>query len=522
MRPLRWVREQFSDWGYDVSRGAWFTRGFGALRGLFTSANFFKRSAAFDTTINYDLARSLYRNEEERYRYGAGFVKPIVDVKVEFVGLPTVSGPGGDDEAFLNECIRDYWAPKLTEAMRDCVRDSKAVIRFYQPRSDNPLFSEADRTHGGFEIIPPESITITYDAVDKNLVSQAVIEHWTDVDERTVEEIASRRPPRMRKHQIVETITPRTYSYYDVTTDSLLDRWSVPNVFGFVPTWEIFNEYSSDLGGGISDVEAVMPFIEAFHDVLAQALDAHRYHSIPKVKFTVKSVEQFVKNNWPSAVDESGAIIDGAKISWEGHEILFFSPEEDAGFIEARSVLGDSKTLLDFLIDCVCAAAEVPRWALLINDTAIANTASMEPFKKMVERKRQSTFNEMFVMACKMALAANKKTPVTVRLNWPPVLLSDLITKGQAIQQLIMAFDVAAQHEWMADITIVKQLAEVFTAMASPEDEMALAANNKEIAQSPAPAPPSSTQALQLPSPATGDANKNGKVAIASTSPSRS
>ena len=527
--PLTVVREMIGWQWVDVSRSAFWTNSRGVLRSFFANTNFFRRPSADGTTIDYDLARALYRNSDHHYRFGAGFVRPIIDVAVDMIGLPTVSGEDGDDESYLNECIRDYWAPTLQQAMRDAMRDSKTVIRFYQPRIDNPLFVEADREHGGFEVVPPESIEISFHPADKNLITQAVVTHHVQVDERTDQQIIEGVSPVMKEHEIIETITPTSYTYYDKTNRQLLPSWAMVNVWRFVPVWPIWNEYAADLGGGQSDIESVMPFIKAFHDVLDQALAAHEYHSIPKVKFNVKDVANFVANNWPSAVDPmTRQIIPGAKIEWRGTEILFFGDGEDGGFIEATSVLGDSKTLLDFLIDCICIAAETPRWAILVDDAAAATTASMEPFKKKTDRKRVQ-FTELFVMACKMALAANGRPPVTVRLNWAPALLSDLVSKGQAIQQIILGLDVATSHQWMADQTAVKVIGILFPEMNAADVEMALAKNNMVVPAAPSPASP--TQALPPPSPSNPSSSNGGGsksqatqaiAALATSTPSRS
>lgn len=526
MNPLSRVREMVGDFGwFDVSRSSdWSWRSF-SLRGFFRTANFFRRPRAEGTTIDFALARSLYRNDEYRFRYGGGFVRPIVDLPVEYMGLPSVSGT--QDDAFLNECIRDYWAPQLQQGLRDAIRDSKAVVRFTKPRIDNKLFTSSDRDHGGIEVVPPELAEITYDATDKNMVSQAIFYHEIKVDERTAEEVAMRRPPRMRVHKVVETVTPTSYDFYDETAGAPLTTWNTRNVDGFVPVWEIYNEYSADLGGGQSDIEACMAFIEAFHDVCEQTLTAHQQHSIPKTKFSVKSVDSFIANNWPDAVDpETQKIREGATINWEGHEILFFAPDEDADFIEAVSVLGDSKSLLDFLITCICVSAEIPRWALLADDVASNSSASAEPFKKKIERKRVQ-FRELFVMTCKMALASANKVPATPKLHWQPVLLEDLASKGQSLQQLILGLDVATAHGWMADETAVKILCALFSEMNAPEVEMELAKDNVLPAAPPAPA--SKTQALPPPAPSTngnGGANKQVVAAavkqLATTSSSRS
>jgi hypothetical protein len=62
-------------------------------------------------------------------------------------------------------------------------------------------------------------------------------------------------------------------------------------------------------------------------------------------------------------------------------------------FLEAQSVLGDTKTLLEFLIDCICIASQTPEWAFMRVDSGSANSdrnAQTVPFVKKIERKRRN------------------------------------------------------------------------------------------------------------------------------------
>jgi len=522
--PLRWVGEQLftSFTNLDISRTSWFGPFWGALRSLGTTV-FFRRPIMEGTVVNYDLARALYRNDHPDYLFGSGFARPIIDLSVDYMGLPSVSNDDtGDTDAWLNDCIRDHWAPQLQQLFRDACRDSKVIVRFRQPRIDNPLYTEEDRMHGRIEVIPPEHVDIIWSPVDPEMIDMAVLTHDVEVDMRDAEEIRQGRPPRMETHEIQEIITPDKYSFYDKTADTQLVTWSVPNTVGFVPLYPIYNEYAADLGGGQSDLEAVIPFLKAFHEVMVDVLSAHKYHSIPKTKFNVKSVDQFIKNNWPSIIDPAtGKVKDGATIDWKGKEIMFLADGEDAGFIEATSVLGDSKVLLDFLLDCIAIASETPKWALLATDNAIAATdASTRPFEKKIERKRVQ-FSDCIVVICKMALASTGKAPETQRVSWPPVNLTDLAAKGQAIQQLIMGFDVAVSHEWISDLSVVKILAQMFPEMMSPELEMEAAKDNV-VVEAPA-SPASATQALPPAKSTNGTGSKTqAKKALATTTPSQS
>jgi len=462
------------------------------------------------TRVDWDLARSLYRNDNPDYNLGAGFVKPIINLRVEYMDMPYVTSDDGNRDTFLNEAIHDHWVESLQQMFTGALRDSKAVIRFRQPRLDNPLFTEDDRIHGRVETVPPELVDITYDPSDPDLIERAVFTHFIWIDERTDAEVLAGTLPRGSEHEVLEVVTQDDYRFSDKTDDKELVSWKTTNPWKFVPVWTAYNEYDTSIGGGQSDIESVLPFIKAFHDVLTQALQSHKYHSVPKAKFKLKDVTTFLVNNYPEVLDpDTGLVKAGASITWSGKEIFFFNTEEDADFIEATSVLGDSKTLLDFLIDCIAIASETPKWALLKMDAANPNDASVKTFEKMIERKRKM-FNLPIIMLCKMALAARGQSPVTVRVTWPTVNVDTLVSKGQAIQQIVMALDVAAQHEWIADPTVIQILSTMFPEISDSDTEKQLAKNNVKL-DVPPPAPLSDTQ----PAPKPVNGNGGGSKAVA-------
>jgi hypothetical protein len=488
----RWLAEQ---WG---SVGGWWVGATSALRSLFTWT-VFGAPTAYKTTVDFNKARALYRNSDETVSLGGGFVRPIVDLAVEYVGLPYVTSDNGDRDTFINDAIHKFWADKIQECFRDSMRDSKTVIRFRQPNLQNKLATEDDRIHGKIDVIPPDTVDMTYDPTDPDLVIRAIVHHWIDWDERTQEEILRGQAPRIKEHHIIEVCTPEEYRWYDKTENEELTSWRSSNLYGFVPFIEIFNEFDAALGGGQSDIEPVYPFIQAFHDVLQQTLMAHKYHATPKAKFKVKDVQSFLRNNFPDVLDEGGKVKSGATIPWQGREILFMNIDEDLMFVEAQNGIDASKTLLDFLIDCISITAETPRWALL-KESKVNNTdASVQPFEKKIERKRVM-FQPFIQILCKMVLAARGQTPDIPRITWPVIRIESLVNKGQAIQQLIMGFDAAAAHEWIADETVVQILASIFPEMNAPEIERRLAASNV------VPAPP---EPAAIPASTNGSGDKN-------------
>lgn len=503
---------------WDVSRGLFY--GLGArLRSFINSSGFYgQKPMKYETGVTFDLARSLYRNDNVQYDLGAGLVKPAINAAAEYMGIPSVTTGEPDRDEWLNECIQKHWAPQLHEVWRDAMRDSKTVIRFRQPDVRNPLFTDEDRKHGRIEVIPPELVDLTFDPGDPDMLMRAIISHTVDFDERTEQEVHDGRPPRIKKHEINEIITPESYEFYDKTMKQMLP-WGTPNPAGFVPAWPIWNEYSAELGGGQSDIEAAMPFIIALHEVFTDTLRAHKQHAIPKAMFNVHNVQAFIANNFPEAINsETGQLNPNARINWHGNEIMFFKPDEKADFIEAQSVLGDSKTLLDFLMDCVAFALETPKWALLKDDAALENAASTQRFEKKVARKRTMLGNPTIVMACKMALAANRERPVTVEVVWAEVSLQGLAAKAQSVQQIVLALDVAKTNRWIADATAVAILGSLYPEINAPEVEMELAKDNYEppLDVPAVPAPQSKTGALPPKKPAQKAIPKTTTAASAS------
>jgi len=114
-----------------------------------------------------------------------------------------------------------------------------------------------------------------------------------------------------------------------------------PNLWGFIPIIHFKNEAEETQLFGNSDLEAVEPYSKEYHDVMLHALQGSKMHSTPRMKLQLKDVSGFLKNNFPEAWE---SIRQGrpARIDLTGHELLIFTNEEDASFIEVSSAIGDA------------------------------------------------------------------------------------------------------------------------------------------------------------------------------------
>jgi len=469
---MRWVSEQISDLTrsltFPIRWGASSLRSFGQR----FSFSFWSDRRPIRSTVNYSLTRQLYRNDGD-ICLGSGFAKPIVDLQVGFIGIPVVSTENEDTNDFLNECITDHWADEIQQMFRDAMRDSKTVVRVRRPDILDPLMTLDEAEHCALEIVPPELVQIERNPRNKSIIERAVIRH-TMLFVKDKGNPSTGQDPTVEEHDVLEILTRENFRFWDQTDDVWLDDLTAANRYGFVPLLEVYNEWDSSLGSGQSDYETVLPFMEAFHDVLKQGLQAHKYHSTPKVVMKLRDVAPFIKNNFPEAVDpNTGEIMPHAEISWRGREILFLQEGEEMMFLEARSVLGDTNALLEFLIDCICIASQTPEWAFMRVSGGTANSdrnAQTVPFLKKVERKRKG-FQKPIQELLKMVLVMSNLIPVRARLSWEVARADDLVVYMQSFQQLVMGLEVAVERGEISDETYRRMIKPFLPAMKAIKQE---------------------------------------------------
>lgn len=479
INPLKWIAEMVvPTWG--------------GLRSFFRiSGSSWPRAPLFDKTeINYDLARQLYRNDGEDSFLGSGFCRPIIDRAVEFIGLPSVSVGDERLDNEINDAIQKDWAAVWQEMLRNAMRDSKTVVRMWQPPF-SPLVTEEERTACKIATVDPERCTFVYDPQNPDIVDRVVIVTEVEFPDTAIDISPAGDPPRGQRpqtkaHRIWEVITADSYRYYDESDAVWLTDWARDNPYGFVPMFEVWNEYDSTLSGGQSDFESVYPFVKSFHEILLQGLKAHRYHSAPKLEMSIEDVYSFLANNFPDTIGDDGKIIPGSTIKWEGREVIITGINDKVGYIEAKSVLGDTKTLLEFLVDCISVAAEMPEEFFMRTEQGVSSSGSarFEAFEKKIERKRK-IFQPAIQMMVKMHEAINDRTPTRPEVFWDEIRTENLASYAQAMQQIVMSLEVILQRKLVSDNTAREMLRFVFKRffrlMKSPSQEAADAATNEDL-----------------------------------------
>ncbi len=77
---------------------------FGAIGEMMRTAGSIGQTYTLDSTkVDYELARNLYQNKDDRYKLGSSFVRPIINSTVGFMGIPNFSTEDENAQITLDE-----------------------------------------------------------------------------------------------------------------------------------------------------------------------------------------------------------------------------------------------------------------------------------------------------------------------------------------------------------------------------------------------------------------------------------
>lgn len=481
------------------------------------SSNFYEAPttpALRDTHINRDAARALYYNIDPNVRYGAFVAKNIVDGTADYIGLPilSVGDENLDDE--LNSWVQDHWAPVLRQLYRTYLRDSNAWIRLRLPYP-SPLLATGEELIPQIEVYDSDRVTPYYDPVTQELKRVEILTEVYIEDEpfNPANIYATGARSHGRAHEIIEIITPQQYLYWDATENLLLEDFTTNNDWNFVPLVEVFNDYDEALHGGSSDLETVYPLLQPFHDIFSQTRTAFKYHANPKVQIQVNDVLNFVKNNFPDAIQDGQFT---GKVSWRDRDVFFMetgeggTTNESMSFVTAALNVGDAQTLLELIIDCMCMAAGVTEGVLFrARAEGLETSEGFQRFKKKIERKRDGLAPYLQLLI-RMSMFVTKKNPMVSKLSWASIDTQDLIDTASAFNNEVTALEVLSRSSVISKSTYRASVRKFIPAMKvdAEEDKNAQADVAKENSQQI----DLQKQMTAVTTPVSGNGNINGSI----------
>jgi len=419
--------------------------------------------------VDATLTRALYHNIHEDYKLGAGFAKPIINTLSGFMGTPRFTVADEDAQEVLDEHI-NKWVSKVQRTHQLSLRDGDSYIYLANLEVDSILYPE-NKTRIEYIIIPPEQVTnIELDPQTHKPVAY-VLEgrhKWgIDLDkEYTVKQ-------RITKDEIETVVEGDAPEGVESGTD--------PNKWGFIPIIHFKNEPEETEKYGTSELEAVEPYLKAYHDVMMHALQGSKMHSTPRLKMKLADVQTFLENNFPEVVraQERG---EDAKIRLEGQELLLMNSEDDAAFIEVKSATGDAKALLTLLFYCIVDVSSVPEMVFGVHTpSSHASVKEQGPILiRHISRKREQV-TEQWQLLARMVLAMSSKITgkryetYETTITWDTILDRDEKEFAETLKYIVEALSAAVQGQIMssdAAVDFLGQYVETMRAYISDDKEL--------------------------------------------------
>ena len=391
------------------------------------------------TRVDYELARQLYHNTHDDYKLGAGFAKPIINTLAGFMGIPRFRCKDEEGQEVLDEHV-SRWVSRMQRVHQLCLRDGDSFVMLANLENDDPLYPD-EENRIDFIIIPPEQIAdIEVDPITRRPKAYTIKARakWKDEEGQEKEYIVLQKFTADKVVLKVEGDAPE-----GLTNEIRSNPW------GFVPIIHFKNEPEETELYGTSELEAVEPYLKAYHDVMLHAMQGSKMHSTPRLKLKLRDVQAFLQNNFPEALK---AVQRGeqANIDLKGHELLIFTDEEDASFIEAQSTIGDAEALLKLLFYCIVDVSEVPEFAFGVHTpSSHASVKEQMPMLiRRVARKREMVTENWQTLARMLLVMNSKKTgkkfeSYEVGITWDAVIERDEKEYADTIYTLVNALNTA-------------------------------------------------------------------------------
>lgn len=427
------------------------------------TGSYFSAYKLDSTRVDYAKARALYDNTEDKYKLGAGFCKPIINTTVGFMGVPRFKSEDATAQEILDEFFSSNTS-RMMETHRNALRDGDWFVWITREENLMQALYPEKKVRLVFNMLPPDQVPHIIKDPRTNQVREYVIQASYDwLDE-------SDTPKRAMVTQRISDTKRRIRVSGDIP-EGLAATMEEDNPWGFIPIVHFKNEGDATREFGQSDLEPIEPFLKAYHDVLLHALQGSKMHSTPRLKFKLKDLAGFLRNNFGIA-DPYAFASQGGTISLDGHEFFLFNDEEDAEFIEVKSAIGDATELLKFLFYCIVDTSETPEFAFGVHTPSSLSSVKeqMPVLVRKVARKREQ-FTESWQLLARIVLAMtalageNKADTYATVLEWDEVDPRDEKEVAEILAKVTTALKTALEGEFISTEAAVEFLKQYISTM---------------------------------------------------------
>ncbi|MNW34021.1 Phage portal protein, SPP1 Gp6-like [compost metagenome] len=397
--------------------------------------------------VDYTLARSLYDNDAESYKLGAGFCRPIINVKAGFMGVPSFHSEDGAAKEVVNEFFNDQTS-KMNRTHKKALLEGDCFVWIRRETTDAALYPEMG-SRLVYTIIPNEEVN----SINRNPMTGQVEEYILVSNMEWTDETGSSRNTKVTQWISAER---RKIRLEGDLIPGFPAEHEEPNLLGFIPIEHFANEKDETRLFGQSELEAIEPFLKAYHDVMLHGLQGSKMHSTPRLKFNLKDVAAFLRNNF-GIEDPAKYAQEGRTITLDGKEFLIMTEGEDAGFIEVRSSTGDAASLLKLIFYCIVAVSETPEFVLGVHTPSSLSSVQeqMPVFVRNISRKRGDFANNWqrlarMVLAMTKADTSQEFETFATSLEWEEIDPRDEKELADTINALTEGLNTAIQGRFLS------------------------------------------------------------------------
>lgn len=422
--------------------------------------------------VDYTLARQLYHNTLDHYKLGAGFAKPVINTLAGFMGVPHFHGQDEDAQEVLDDYI-PRWTSRIQRVHQLALRDGDCYVMLANLENDDPLYPDQE-SRFEFIIIPPEQVAnIEVDPLTRKPVAytiQARVQWYKEGESM------------LREYTVSQRITAREITIkVEGDIPEGITNETRPNPWGFLPIIHFKNEPEESELYGTSELEPLEPYLKAYHDIMLHAMQGAKMHSTPRLKLNISDVPTFLKNNFPEAFEahQSG---QPYKVDLKGNELLIFTGQDDAEFIEVQSAIGDTEALLKLLFYCIVDVSEVPEFAFGVH-TPSSHASVKEQMPLLIRRvaRKREMFTENWQLLARMLLVMHSRKTgkgfesYDVGITWDAVVERDEKEYADTINTLVNALNTALLGGFIsldAAVDLLQQYIDTMQEYQSDDPEM--------------------------------------------------
>lgn len=420
---------------------------------LFNSIYSIKTGASYSaykldsSRVVYALARQLYHNTDDRYKLGAGFAKPVVNATVGFMGVPRFQADDEDAQEILDGFF-DQNTSKMQRTHKNALREGDCFVWLTREEYEDAALYPESKARLKYNIIPPEQVKHIILNPMTNTVREYILEsshEWVDDNLNVKKAIVTQRISAAERIISVQGDSPP-----DIVPGVY------PNIWGFIPIVHFRNDPEETRAYGHSELEAIEPFMKAYHDVFLSAIQGSKMHSTPKLKFKIKELEAFLKNNF--GIDNpQEAAKKGTTLSLDGHEFFLFGDGEEAEYLEVKSATGSAEALLKLLFYCIVDTSETPEFIFGVHTpSSLSSVKEQMPIMTSKIARKREQFTESWQLLARMVLAMTAQaemmhisTYATV-LEWDEVDPRDDKEVAETLDAITRALNTAVQGDFLS------------------------------------------------------------------------